>query len=122
MDFKLDKFLHHISRSQLEYLDIIDCKITRIYGKRVLEIVKTRIGIVNITMTSSSEGDGSHDDANATNAHQLGIDKSYSKAMHLQICVLPSSNCLKKGIYKLNMHPPCHMWYFNHHFSFIHKG
>ena len=92
--------MRHISRSQLEYLDNIDCKITRIYWiKRVFEIVKTSIIIVNTTMTSSSEGDRSHYDAYATNAHQLGIDKSHSKAMHLQICVLPSSNCLKKGIY-----------------------
>ena len=42
--------------------------------KRFLGFVKYRVIIRNTTLTSSSEGDASHDDANATNADVLDID------------------------------------------------
>ena len=73
---KLDKIPHRISSSKLESLYIYDCKyLLNIYWiKRILEFVRKGVGIKNTTMSSSSEGDGSHDDANATNAGWLTIE------------------------------------------------
>ena len=40
---------------------------------RICGIVRIVVTNLNTTMTSSSEGDGSYDDANATNADGLNI-------------------------------------------------
>ena len=74
-EFDLKLVPHRISPSKLEFLNISDCKnLLNIYSlKRFFGFVKKGVEIENTTLTTSSEGDESHDDANATNADSLWI-------------------------------------------------
>ena len=87
-DLKLDEKPHRISHSKLELLVIDKCELNINLIKRFLGFVEYIVIIRNTTLTSSSEGDASHDDANATNADVLDIDNvTFNGNAFADLCV-----------------------------------